>query len=64
MFERMEWSDVYKLWQRGCLHFPKAICSHLSDETVYVEYKNEGYFYGYHLEFLPLEVCSYVLFLL
>ena len=47
MFEQMKWEDVYKLWQRGSYHFPKGLTAPVSAETVFVEYKQDGYIYGY-----------------
>lgn len=47
MFEELEWKDVYKIWKAGCYHFPKVLSSPVYAETIYVEYKQDGYFYGY-----------------
>ncbi len=47
MFETIEWKDVYKLWKTGCCYFPQMLSSSVSAETIFVEYKQEGYFYGY-----------------
>ena len=47
MFETMEWKDVYKLWKTGCCYFPQMLSGSVSAETIFVEYKQEGYFYGY-----------------
>ncbi len=47
MFEHMKWENVYELWQRGRYYFPKALTDHVSVETVFVEYKQNGYIYGY-----------------
>lgn len=47
MFEQMKWEDVYELWKIGCYHFPKALTDPVSAETVFVEYKQDGYIYGY-----------------
>ena len=45
--KQMKWEDVYKLWQRGSYHFPKGLTAPVSAETVFVEYKQDGYIYGY-----------------
>lgn len=47
MFEQMKWENVYELWQRGRYYFPKVLTDHVSVETVFVEYKQNGYIYGY-----------------
>lgn len=47
MFEQMKWETVYDLWRRGSYYFPQALTSPVSAETVFVEYKQDGYFYGY-----------------
>ena len=47
MFETIEWKDVYKLWKTGCCYFPQMLSNSVSAETIFVEYKQEGYFYGY-----------------
>lgn len=47
MFEEMKWEDVYKLWKADCYRFSDMLSSPVSAETIFVEYKQEGYFYGY-----------------
>ena len=47
MFEQMKWEDVYKLWRMCGYHFPKVLTEPVSAETVFVEYKQGGYIYGY-----------------
>lgn len=47
MIEKMEWDTVYKLWKMGCYYFPKVLTEPVSAETVFVEYKQDGYIYGY-----------------
>lgn len=47
MFEQMKWENVYELWQSGRYYFPKVLTDHVSVETVFVEYKQNGYIYGY-----------------
>lgn len=47
MFEKMEWKDIYEQWRMGCYYFPDALTSALTAETVFVEYKKDGYIYGY-----------------
>lgn len=47
MFEQMKWENVYELWQRGSYYFPKTLTDFVSAETVFVEYNQDGYIYGY-----------------
>lgn len=47
MFEQMKWENVYELWRMCGYHFPKALTGPVSAETVFVEYKQDGYIYGY-----------------
>lgn len=47
MFEQMKWENVYELWQRERYYIPKVLTDHVSVETVFVEYKQNGYIYGY-----------------
>ena len=47
MFEQIKWETVYELWEMGCYHFPEVLSLPMSAETVFVEYKQEGYIYGY-----------------
>lgn len=47
MFESIKWEDVYMHWKMGCHYFPKALTCPMQAETVFVEYKQKGYIYGY-----------------
>ena len=47
MFEQMKWENVYELWRTCGYHFPKVLTEPVSAETVFVEYKQDGYIYGY-----------------
>lgn len=47
MFEQMKWEDAYELWKRGCYHFPRVLTDPVAAETIFVEYKQDGYIYGY-----------------
>ena len=47
MFEHMKWEDIYKRWETRCFYYPNALTAPVSAETVFVEYKQEGYIYGY-----------------
>jgi len=47
MLEKMKWENVYELWKMGCYFFPKELTKPVSAETVFVEYKQDGYVYGY-----------------
>lgn len=43
----MKWEDIYKLWKRGCYHFPNLLTEPVAVETVYVKYERDGCIYGY-----------------
>lgn len=47
MFEQMKWENVYDLWKTGCYQFPELLSSPISAETVFIEYKQDGFIYGY-----------------
>lgn len=47
MFEHMKWKDIYKRWETRCFYYPNALTAPVSAETVFVEYKQDGYIYGY-----------------
>lgn len=47
MFEQMKWENVYELWRMCGYHFPKVLTEPVSAEMVFVEYKQDGYIYGY-----------------
>ncbi len=47
MFEQLEWETIYELWKRSRYHFPKSLSRPVSAETVFVEYQQDGYIYGY-----------------
>lgn len=47
MFEPMNWKSIYELWKMGRIQFPELLSSPVSAETVFVEYKQDGYIYGY-----------------
>lgn len=47
MFEQMKWEAVYELWKMNSYHFPKLLSDPVSVETIFVEYAQEGYIYGY-----------------
>ena len=47
MFEQMKWENVYNLWRMCGYHFPRVLTEPVSAETVFVEYKQDGYIYGY-----------------
>lgn len=47
MFKQMKWEDVYDLWKIGQLYFPELLSAPVSAETVLIEYKEPGFFYGY-----------------
>lgn len=47
MFEQMKWEDAYKLWNGGCYDFYNILSSPAIAEPVFVEYKRDGYFYGF-----------------
>lgn len=47
MFEQMEWRTAYGIWKTGGYPFAKSLDSPVSAETIYVEYKRDGFIYGY-----------------
>lgn len=47
MFEPMNWEGIYELWKLGRGQFPEVLSSPVSAETVFVEYKQDEYIYGY-----------------
>lgn len=47
MFEKMKWEDAYRLWNDGCYDFPEILSVPATAEPVFVEYKEDGYFYGF-----------------
>ena len=48
MFEQMKWENVYELWRMCGYHFSEVLAEPVSAETVFVEYKQDGYYiYGY-----------------
>lgn len=47
MIEQMKWENIYEFWKMGRYHFPLLLFSPVSVETVFVEYKQDGYIYGY-----------------
>jgi len=47
MFDQMEWAEVYKLWERNAYYFPQSLIFPLEVERVFVEYKQDGIFYGH-----------------
>ena len=47
MFKQMKWENVYELWMMCGYHFPKVLTEPVSAETVFVEYEQDGYIYGY-----------------
>ena len=47
MFEQIEWKTVYETWKSGCYDFPNILSQPIKAETIFVDYKQDGYFYGY-----------------
>ena len=47
MFERITWESVYNLWKIGSYQFPPLLSDRMSVETVFVEYNQTDYIYGY-----------------
>ena len=47
MFKEIEWETVYNAWQRGCYYLPNIISQPVTTETIFVDYNQDGYFYGY-----------------
>jgi len=47
MFERMSWSSAYELWKHSRYFFPKSLFEAPAAESVFVDYNQENYIYGY-----------------
>lgn len=47
MFKQIKWENAYELWQSGSYYFPQILAAPVSAETIFVEYKQDGYIYGY-----------------
>lgn len=47
MLEKMKWDTAYELWKRGSYYLPNILNEPLSAETIFTEYNQDGYFYGY-----------------
>jgi hypothetical protein len=47
MFERMSWSSAYELWEHSRYFFPKSLFEAPAAESVFVDYNQENYIYGY-----------------
>lgn len=47
MIDKMNWEDVYRLWQRNYYRFPEILTAPLSAETIFIQYEKDGYIYGY-----------------
>lgn len=47
MFEKIKWEDAYRLWNDGRYEFPGILSAPIIAETIFVEYKEDDYFYGF-----------------
>jgi len=47
MFERMKWEEAYSLWNDESYIFSEMLSAPITVETVFVEYNQEGYIYGF-----------------
>lgn len=47
MFEKMKWEDAYRLWNNGCYDFHEILSAPVAAEPIFVEYEEDGYFYGF-----------------
>lgn len=47
LFEKMKWEDAYRLWNDGRYDFPEILSSPATAEPIFVEYEEDGYFYGF-----------------
>lgn len=47
MFKQMKWENVYELWKKGSYQFPQILTTPMSAESIFIEYKQDGYIYGY-----------------
>ena len=47
MFEQIKWEEVYLLWNYSNYNFSEILSAPITVETVFVEYKKDGYIYGF-----------------
>ncbi len=47
MLEQMEWEEAYSLWNYNSYYFSDILAKPLTAESVFVEYNQEGYIYGF-----------------
>jgi len=47
MLEKMKWEEAYSLWNDESYIIPETLSAPITVETVFVEYNQEGYIYGF-----------------
>lgn len=47
MFEQMKWEETYSLWNNNSHYFSNILSEPITAESVFVEYNQEGYIYGF-----------------
>lgn len=47
MFEQMKWEEIYSLWNNNSHYFSNILSEPITAESVFVEYNQEGYIYGF-----------------
>lgn len=47
MFEQMKWEEAYSLWNYESYSFPEILSTPITAESVFVEYNQGGYIYGF-----------------
>lgn len=47
MLEQMKWEEAYSLWNYNSYNFSEILSAPITAESVFVEYNQEGYIYGF-----------------
>lgn len=47
MFKQMKWEETYSLWNNNSHYFSNILSEPITAESVFVEYNQEGYIYGF-----------------
>lgn len=47
MLEQMKWEEAYSLWNYNSHYFSEILSEPITAESVFVEYNQEGYIYGF-----------------
>lgn len=47
MLEQMKWEEAYSLWNYNSHYFSEILSESITAESIFVEYNQEGYIYGF-----------------